>query len=153
MVGLSSQSLSTATLPSASRGVMEPLLRFFGSTKHDAAVDRWLDERPGELAAISRTWFERTRQCGDDVRELLHDYHPTVCVDDAAFGYVNVFRDHVNVGFFHGAFLPDPVGLLEGTGRRMRHVKLRPGDEVNASALQTLIAASYSDIKARLAAM
>jgi hypothetical protein len=90
------------------------------------------------------------RECGDDVVELLHDYHPTVCVGDAAFGYVNVFRDHVNVGFFHGAVLPDPAGLLEGTGKRMRHVKVRPDADVDAAALNALIAASYADIKARL---
>lgn len=131
---------------------VEQILRFFGSTKRDDAVDNWFAARPDELGSIARAWFERMRQCGDDVRELLHDYHPTVCVVDAAFGYVNVFRDHVNVGFFHGAFLPDPAGLLEGTGKRMRHVKVRPGVEVNASALDALIGASYSDIKTRLKA-
>ena len=68
----------------------------------------------------------------------------------AAFAYVNVFRDHVNVGFFHGAFLPDPAGLLEGTGKRMRHVKLRPGVKLDGSALEALITASYTDIKARV---
>ena len=129
---------------------MEQILRFSGGAKRDSAIDVWLGERPGELGAIARTWFTRMRECGDDVRELLHDHHPTACVEDAAFGYVNVFRDHVNVGFFHGAFLSDPGGLLEGTGKRMRHVKLRPGVEVNASALEALIGASYSDIKARL---
>ena len=128
----------------------EQLLRFFGSTGRDAAVDRWFDERPGQLGAIARAWFNRLRLCGDDVRELLHDDHPTVCVDDAAFAYVNVFRDHVNVGFFHGAFLTDPSGLLEGTGKRMRHVKLRPDVEVDAPALQALMAASYADIRTRL---
>jgi hypothetical protein len=129
---------------------VEQILRFSGGAKRDSAIDVWLGERPGELGAIARTWFTRMRECGDDVRELLHDHHPTACVEDAAFGYVNVFRDHVNVGFFHGAFLSDPGGLLEGTGKRMRHVKLRPGVEVNASALEALIGASYSDIKARL---
>jgi hypothetical protein len=128
----------------------EQILRFPGGATRNAAVDAWLADRPEALGAIARAWFERMRQCGNDVRELLHDYHPTVCVDDAAFGYVNVFRDHVNVGFFHGAFLPDPQGLLEGTGKRMRHVKLRPGVEPDASALDALIAAAYSDIKARL---
>jgi hypothetical protein len=34
------------------------------------------------------------RECGDDVRELLHDHHPTACVEDAAFAYADVFRDH-----------------------------------------------------------
>ncbi|MEI9965905.1 MAG: DUF1801 domain-containing protein [Caulobacteraceae bacterium] len=53
----------------------------------------------------------------------MHDGHPTACVGDAAFAYVDAFRAHVNVGFFHGAALDDPAGLLEGTGKRMRHVK------------------------------
>ena len=90
------------------------------------------------------------RRCGSDVRELLHDGHPTACVDDAAFGYVNAFSTHVNVGFFFGAALDDPAGLLEGTGKRMRHVKLRRGRQVHAAALRELIAAAYQDIRLRL---
>jgi hypothetical protein len=84
------------------------------------------------------------------VRELMHDGMPTACVDDAAFGYVNAFKDHVNVGFFFGALLEDPARLLEGTGKRMRHVKLRPGREVNAAALSKLIDVAYADIRVRL---
>ena len=90
------------------------------------------------------------RGCGPDVRELLHDGSPTACVEDAAFGYVNAFRAHVNVGFFYGAALDDPAGLLEGTGKRMRHVKLRWGQQVNAAALSELVAAAYRDIRLRL---
>ena len=60
------------------------------------------------------------RNCGDDVREVLHDGHPTACVADAAFAYVNAFKAHVNVGFFRGAEIVDPDGLLEGTGKFMR---------------------------------
>jgi hypothetical protein len=93
------------------------------------------------------------RGCGADVRELLHDGHPTACVGDAAFGYVNAFRVHVNVGFFYGAMLADPAGLLEGTGKRMRHVKLRWAQQVNAVALRELIAAAYRDIRLRVASM
>jgi hypothetical protein len=132
------------------RPAVEQMLRFAGGLTRDPAVEAWLQQRRGELGAIARAWFDRLRECGDDVRELLHDHHPTVCVEDAAFAYVNVFREHVNVGFFHGAFLPDPAGLLEGTGKRMRHVKLRPGVEVDSAALGALIAAAYLDIKTRL---
>jgi len=84
------------------------------------------------------------------VRELLHDGHPTACVGDAAFGYVNAFNAHVNVGFFCGPELADPEGLLEGSGKFMRHVKLRPGGEVNAVALTKLIEGAYTEIKGRL---
>jgi len=41
----------------------------------------------------------------------LHDGYPVACVDDAPFGYVNVFKAHINVGFFFGAQLEDPTGL------------------------------------------
>jgi hypothetical protein len=84
------------------------------------------------------------------VRELIHDGCPVACVEDAPFGYVNSFKNHVNVGFFCGAFLEDPAGLLQGSGKRMRHVKLNPGGALNVEALGDLIAAAYRDIKARL---
>ena len=87
------------------------------------------------------------RECGDDVRELLHDGHPTACVGDAAFGYVNAFNAHVNVGFFLGALLEDPAGLLEGTGKHMSHVKLHAGSEVDREALAALIRSAYSRVK------
>lgn len=130
---------------------MSTLLRFDGSTPRDAAIDRWLDTRPAELGTIARTWFTRIRQCGADVRELMHDGCPTTCVEDAAFAYVNVFRAHVNLGFFRGHALPDPAGLLEGTGKFMRHVKLRPGVAVDGAALEALVAVAHADIVARLA--
>ena len=104
------------------------------------------------MGAIARHWFEVIRACGDDVRELLHDGHPTACVGDAAFGYVNAFTAHVNVGFFRGAELADPGRLLEGTGKCMRHVKLRPERGVDAMALTKLIDTAYVDMKRRLMA-
>jgi hypothetical protein len=106
-----------------------------------------MHEHEGELGLIARRWFEVMRACGSDVREVLHDGHPTACVGDAAFGYVNAFTAHVNVGFFNGAEIADPQGLLEGAGKFMRHVKLRPGDNVNADALTTLIETAYTDMK------
>jgi hypothetical protein len=109
-----------------------------------------MHEHSGELGVIAREWFEVMRACGEDVRELLHDGHPTACVADAAFGYVNAFKAHVNVGFFRGAEIDDPDGLLEGTGKFMRHVKIRPGFNVNAPALRKLIKTAYTDMKGRL---
>lgn len=120
------------------------------AVKRDPAIEAWFDGHSDDLGAIARRWFEVMRGLGDDVRELLHDGHPTACVGDAAFAYVNAFRSHVNVGFFHGAELSDPNGLLEGTGKFMRHVKLRPEDEINATALMRLIKTAYTDMLARL---
>ena len=130
--------------------VLDNLMRFPSATKHDAEIDAWLATRRDDLRPLVETWFTHMRRCGSDVRELMHDGCPTACVGDAAFGYVNAFKSHVNVGFFFGAFLPDPSGLLEGTGKRMRHVKLRPGEEPDAAELARLIDNAYRDIRARL---
>jgi hypothetical protein len=126
------------------------LLRLNGAIERDPSIDRWMTEHAGELGAIAQKWFEVMRKCGDEVRELLHDGCPTACLGDAAFGYVNAFTSHVNVGFFQGSVLPDPGRLLQGTGKFMRHVKLKPGTAANASALRRLIEAAYSDIKCAL---
>jgi hypothetical protein len=125
------------------------LLRFNGTVERDPAIDAWMKEHAGGLGAIAQQWFEVMRKCGDEVRELLHDGCPVACLGDAPFGYVIVFT-HVNVGFFHGAALPDPARMLQGDGKSMRHVKLRPGTAANAAALSRLIHAAYSDIKARV---
>jgi hypothetical protein len=126
------------------------LLRFNGAVKRDPAIDEWLREHSGELGAIARHWFDAMRKCGDEVRELLHDGCPVACLGDAPFGYVNVFTSHVNVGFFHGSSLTDPARLLEGAGKFMRHVKLKPGMAINRAALSQLVDSAYSDIKARV---
>jgi hypothetical protein len=130
---------------------MSQFLRFNGAARHQPHIDRWLEARRPELGSIARTWFCEMRACGEDVTELLHDGHPTACVGDAAFGYVNVFTSHVNIGFFHGASLEDPFRLLQGTGRFMRHVKANPESLPDPAALKALIRTAYLDIKRRLA--
>lgn len=131
---------------------MRALFRLDDTSERHPAVQLWWDENQGPIGGIAQQWFEAIRHCGDDVREVLHDGQPTACVGGAAFAYVDVFRSHVRVGFFQGAELPDPKGLLEGAGKFMRHVKLRLGEDVDVAALSVLINAAYSDVKARLAA-
>jgi hypothetical protein len=129
---------------------MDQLMRFPSAVRRDPGVDAWLAAPHDELRRMAQPWFVRMRGCGADVRELLHDGCPTACVEDAAFGYVNAFRAHVNVGFFQGASLEDPAGLLEGAGQRMRHVNLHWGRPVDAEALSALISAAYRDLRLRL---
>jgi len=123
---------------------------FAGPVRLDPGIDAWLSEPADELRRTAREWFEHMRSCGPDVRELIHDGCPVACVEDAAFGYVNVFRAHVSVGFYQGTSLDDPAGLLQGDGKRMRHVKLPLGAPVNTPALAELIVAAYRDLRARL---
>ena len=128
---------------------MDKLFRLSLGVQRDPAVEAWLSKQPDELGTIARTWFGRMRACGLDVLELMHDGCPVACVHDVPFASVNVFKVHVSVGFFLGAELKDPARLLQGTGKRMRHVKVRPGEPINSKALGALIQQAYEDVKAR----
>ena len=129
---------------------MDDLLRFSGAIRRDPKIEAWFSDIAYPLRSMIRPWFERMRSCGADVLELFHDGCPVACVEDAPFGYVNAFKAHASVGFYRGAMLANPAGLLEGAGKRMRHVKLRPGEELDDDALSDLIEAAYHDIRRRL---
>lgn len=129
---------------------MSRLFLLPSSVKRDPAIDSWMKVHSSDLGVIAHYWFDVMRNCGTDVRETMHDGAPTACVGEAAFAYVNVFTAHVNIGFFLGAELADPEGLLEGNGKFMRHVKLRPDRELAPSALRELIEQAYVDMKRRL---
>jgi hypothetical protein len=129
---------------------MDDLFRLPSAVHRDPRIEAWFSDLANPHRLMVRPWFERMRACGPDVRELLHDGCPVACVEDAAFAYVNAFKAHGSIGFFQGAELANPAGLLEGEGRRMRHVKLRPGEATDADALSDLILAAYQDMRQRL---
>lgn len=129
---------------------MDDLLRFPNAVRRDARIEAWFSDGANPIRLMAQPWFARMRGCGADVRELLHDGCPVACVGDVPFGYVNAFTAHASVGFFCGAMLADPAGLLEGEGKRMRHVKLLFGKEVDREALSDLIVSAYADIRRRL---
>lgn len=137
--------------PRPRSGSMKGLFRFPAATRRDPAVAAWFEAQPAALSSIAQTWFDQMHRCGPDVRELMHDGCPVACVGEIAFGYVNVFTSHVNVGFFQGADLDDPADLLVGEGRRMRHIKLRPDDEPDVTTISNLIEDAYLDVQRRLA--
>ena len=130
---------------------MDALFRFSDAVRHSPEIERWFMTQPPGLGDRAEHWFNRLRACGPDVRELLHDGWPTACVEDAAFAYTSVHAAHINIGFYRGADLPDPADLLQGSGKRMRHVKVPAGEEVDKAALEALIEAAYQDMKGRLA--
>jgi hypothetical protein len=128
----------------------QQLFCIHGTLAHDPAIDQWLNAHTGELSAIASQWLTVMRGCGDELREAMHDGCPTFCLGEFPFAYVNIFTAHVNLGFFQGAALRDPANLLEGSGKSMRHVKLRPGMATNTRALARLIEEAYQDMKGRV---
>ncbi len=129
---------------------MNTLLRYTGKDIEEMDFDPWLEQKPAALRPIALKWFTVIKNCGQDVEDIFHDGYPIGCVESAPFAYINAFTSHVNLGFFYGADLPDESGLLEGTGKRMRHIKLRPGGSYDEAAILSLIHLAYVDIKERL---
>ena len=66
------------------------------------------------------------------------------------FCYIGAHRDHVNLGFYYGAELPDPEGLMEGTGKKLRHIKVRDTDGIDRSSLRRYIQFALDERKEAL---
>ncbi|MEZ4322320.1 MAG: DUF1801 domain-containing protein [Myxococcota bacterium] len=98
------------------------------------------------------------------LREVVADVHPGVVEvcwpkqGNAGFGvgprkmseqfcYVGAHGKHVNLGFYEGASLPDPAGLLEGTGAKLRHVKVRSVEQARSEAIRALITAAADRLR------
>lgn len=67
------------------------------------------------------------------------------------YAYIAPQKNHVNLGFYHGTSLPDPAGLLEGTGKRLRHVKIRTIEDTRSMAVDRLLAEAVDELKRSLA--
>lgn len=96
------------------------------------------------------------------LREIILEVDPAACEvvrlgDRAAtygvgpkkmsegYAYIMPFAAWVNLGFYKGTDLPDPEGLLEGTGSTLRHVKIRSLGTVESPALRELLAAALEE--------
>ncbi len=66
------------------------------------------------------------------------------------YTYILPHAKWVNLGFFQGAFLPDPTGLLEGAGAKMRHVKIRNLETCRNPAIREMLATALKERKAAL---
>lgn len=101
------------------------------------------------------------------LREIILEVDPAACEvvrlgDRAAtygigpkkmsegYAYIMPFAAWVNLGFYKGTDLPDPEGLLEGTGNKLRHVKVRSLDAVERPSIRALLAAALEERKTSL---
>lgn len=63
------------------------------------------------------------------------------------FCYIGAFSAHVNLGFYYGADLPDPLGLMDGTGKKLRHIKLKNMEAADQPAVRDILMASLEERK------
>ncbi len=55
------------------------------------------------------------------------------------YAYISVHPAHINLGFYHGASLPDPNAILEGTGKKLRHIKIPDSSSAKNKAVASLL--------------
>lgn len=125
-------------------------------TTTDAGFDAILEGRPPEIGELARR-----------LRALVAEVHPDAVEvvwareGSAGYGlgprkrsehyaYLRPFTRHVGFGFFRGAALPDPAGLLEGSGKALRHVKVRTPEEAARPELRALLEAALAERRAAL---
>ena len=120
---------------------MERLFLLSGGQPREPAIDAYIGRQ--DLVSL-------VRETAPGALELMHDGAPTFCLGDAAFAYVSAHKAHASLGFFNGSELSDPDRSLEGSGKWMRHAKVKPGSEPARDALKSLVAASAADTRAAL---
>ncbi|HUH04119.1 MAG TPA: DUF1801 domain-containing protein [Kofleriaceae bacterium] len=99
-----------------------------------------LGEWQGEVVTKVR---ELVRSAAPRATESIKWAQP-VYESNGPFAYIKAFSGHVNLGFWRGADLPDPKHLLQGTGGKMRHVKLTGVDDIDTTALTRMVKAAVA---------
>jgi hypothetical protein len=110
-------------------------------------VRAWLESLPAEKRPI----IEALRGLIASAAPLAHEIisRDAVWYSPPTSGYpifyLTVFAAHMNLGFFYGGFVPDPEGLLIGSGKRMRHLKIRSVQETENPAIARLLVQAWAD--------
>ena len=114
-----------------------------------------LTPAPPDLRAIcSALRAVITRCAGDPVevvwpRQQIASYGVGPKKMSQHYSYIGVQGSYVNLGFYHGSSLSDQAGLLEGTGKQLRHVKIHSVREARSPAIARLIREAISDRRAQ----
>ena len=125
--------------------------RYRGTLRHDPAIDAYVQSVKSELGAIVARLVALVRSSVPGHDELRVHGMPQFCIGGEPFCYVVGYAKHVNLGFCEGAGLPDPDGLLEGTGKAMRHIKIRPGAEFPGRTLSRMVREAAKRVRVRQA--
>jgi hypothetical protein len=115
----------------------------------EADVDRLLAEHSPELQAIERAlrgtihaeFPDAIEQV--DFPDKLIAFGRTMKIRGLLFAII-AHQAHVNLQLADGAVLPDPAGIIEGTGKRIRHVKIRSVEAASSAALVAIIRAQIA---------
>jgi hypothetical protein len=83
------------------------------------------------------------REAAPEAKESIKWAQP-VYEENGPFCYIKAFKNHVNFGFWRGVDLPDEAGILEGSGEKMRHVRVTGLEDLREDVFQDLVRAAVA---------
>src|SRR6266849_1787528 len=105
-------------------------------------IDSHLEKKPLAVAEVARRLRGVMKRTVAGTKESVNPWKIPTFESNGPMCFFMVGKSHVTFGFFRGTSLPDPAGLLEGTGKNLRHVKLRGVKDLGRPALKRLILAA-----------
>jgi hypothetical protein len=126
------------------------------------------DNRRGTFEDVIRSSTEPMAAIARHLRQLIAGVYPEVTEiprpaeqhteysvgsnrQTEVFGYICPLKDYVRLGFYYGGALPDPDDVLEGEGKRIRHIKIYTLAEAKRPAVRRLLKAAVAERKQALA--
>ena len=105
-------------------------------------IDSYVDTKPAELRDVAEQLRKLMKKTVKSAKESVNSWKIPTYESNGPMCFFMVEKYHVTFGFLRGTSLPDPAGLLEGTGKNVRHVKLRTAEDVKEPALRRLLEAA-----------
>ncbi len=105
-------------------------------------IDLYVDAKPAELRDVAEKLRKLVKKTVKGTKESVNPWKIPTFESNGPMCFFMVGKYHVAFGFLRGTSLPDPAGLLEGTGKNLRHVKLRTAEDVGTPAIRKLIEAA-----------
>jgi hypothetical protein len=108
-------------------------------SKHPTNHDEYLREKNLGLQEVATRLRALVKKSVPKVKEGVNPWHIPIFESNGPICYYMVGKNHITLGFIRGTSLPDPEGLLEGTGKNLRHVKIKSVDDLNRKGLRELL--------------
>jgi hypothetical protein len=114
----------------------------------DNELTAFLEQSPAEFRELLHEMHQHVRLVIPS--SIPHQHRPsdklllysTAYTAEKEICYLKPFSKHINFGFSQGALLPDPSGLLEGTGKTFRHIKIRSATDFENPAVHAMLKAA-----------
>ena len=123
------------------------------------------EARTGTFKELLEGSSDDIQQIAHALRQVIMEVHPEAVevvrlgYKAASYGigekkmseahtYIMPHANHVNLGFYYGALLEDSESLMEGTGKKLRHVKVRTVEEATSDGIKQLVEAALAERRA-----